>query len=69
MSRIVIIGNAGGGKSTLARKLAMARGLQHVEIDRLLWQKGWKLTPTDVYVRQHDDIIASDHWVIDGLGQ
>src|SRR5580704_6992988 len=69
MSRIVIIGNAGGGKSTLARKLAMMRGLQHIEIDRLLWQEGWKLTPTDVYMRQHDDIIASDDWVIDGLGQ
>ena len=69
MARIVVIGNAGGGKSTLARKLAAARGLQHVEIDRLLWQAGWKLTPTDVYTRQHDDIIVSDDWVIDGLGQ
>jgi hypothetical protein len=69
MPRIVIIGNAGGGKSTLARKLAMARGLQPIEIDRLLWQDGWKLTPTDIYMRQHDDIIASDDWVMDGLGQ
>jgi adenylate kinase family enzyme len=69
MSRIVIIGNAGGGKSTLARKLAVARELQHVEIDRLLWQEGWKLTPTDVYMRKHNDIIATDDWVIDGLGQ
>lgn len=69
MSRIVVIGNAGGGKSTLARKLALARGFQHVEIDRLLWQDGWKLTPIDVYMRQHEDIIASDGWVIDGLGE
>jgi adenylate kinase family enzyme len=38
MSRIAIIGNAGGGKSTLARKLAKQRGLRHIEIDRLLWQ-------------------------------
>jgi len=37
MSRIVIIGNAAGGKSTLARKLAIARKLRHIEIDRLLW--------------------------------
>jgi adenylate kinase family enzyme len=69
MSRVVVIGNAGGGKSTLARKLALARGLRHVEIDRLLWRDGWTLTPTDVYMRQHDDIIAGDNWVIDGLGQ
>jgi adenylate kinase family enzyme len=69
VTRVVIIGNAGGGKSTLARKLAAARRLQHVEIDRLLWEEGWKLASTDAYTKQHDDIIASDAWVIDGLGQ
>jgi hypothetical protein len=36
MSRIVIIGNAGGGKSTLERKLAARRRLPHIEVDRLL---------------------------------
>jgi hypothetical protein len=69
MARIVIIGNAGGGKSTLARKLAERRGLRHVEIDRLLWQDGWVLTPTDVYMRQHREIIRQETWIIDGLGQ
>ena len=69
MSRIVVIGNAGGGKSTLSRKLATARGLRHIEIDRLLWQEGWTLTPPDVYTRQHEAVIASDDWLFDGLGQ
>lgn len=69
MTRIVVIGNAGGGKSTLARKLAKRRGLRHVEIDRLLWQEGWVLTPEDIYARQHREIIDRDDWVIDGLGR
>ena len=69
MARIVVIGNAGGGKSTLARKLAERRGLRHVEIDRLLWQDDWVLTPEDVYARQHREIIDRDDWVIDGLGR
>jgi hypothetical protein len=69
MSRIVIIGNAGGGKSTLARKIAARRGLRHIEIDRLLWQDGWVPTPTEIYLRQHRELIAQDDWVIDGLGQ
>ena len=69
MSRVVIIGNAGGGKSTLARKLAQRRGLQHVEIDSLLWQQGWKLTPAEIYERRHAEIVAGDDWVIDGLGR
>jgi adenylate kinase family enzyme len=69
MSRVVIIGNAGGGKSTLARILSDQRALHHVEIDRLLWQEGWQLTPIEVYEREHAEIIKGDSWVIDGLGQ
>jgi adenylate kinase family enzyme len=69
VSRIAIIGNAGGGKSTLARRLAKQRGLRHVEIDQLLWQEGWKLSPADVYLRRHAELISSDGWIIDGLGQ
>jgi adenylate kinase family enzyme len=69
VSRIAIIGNAGGGKSTLARVLSRQRGLRHVEIDQLLWQEGWKLSPADVYARQHADLIAGESWIIDGLGQ
>ena len=68
MSRIAIIGNGGGGKSTLARTLAKQRRLRHVEIDQLLWQEGWKLSPADIYLKQHAELIASDGWVIDGLG-
>jgi adenylate kinase family enzyme len=69
VSRIAIIGNAGGGKSTLARTPAERRRLRYVEIDRWVWQEGWKLSPADVYLRQHAELIASDGWVIDGLGQ
>jgi len=69
MSRVVIIGNAGAGKSTLARKLAARRGLPHIEVDRLLWEEGWKIAPTEVYERQHAEAIAGDRWVIDGLGR
>ena len=42
--RLVIIGNTAGGKSTLARAVAGHRGLKLTEVDRLLWQPGWKLT-------------------------
>jgi hypothetical protein len=69
MPRVVIIGNAGGGKSTLARKIAERKGLKHVEIDRLLWQENWVLTPEEVYTRQHRQIIEQEDWLIDGLGR
>lgn len=64
----MIIGNAAGGKSTLARTLAARRDLPLVEMDRLLWQKGWQLAPADVYARRHAEAIAAERWVIEGLG-
>lgn len=68
MSRILILGNAGGGKSTLARKISKSRGLPQFEIDRLLWLEGWTLAPLGTYVREHEEIISGENWVIDGLG-
>ena len=69
MARIVVIGNAAGGKSTLARELARQRELPHVEVDRLLWQPGWKLAPANDYARAHAEAVAREKWVIDGLGR
>jgi adenylate kinase family enzyme len=68
VERTVVIGNAGGGKSTLARKLAARRRLPHREIDALLWQPGWQLTPSAVYEAEHARMIGEGRWVIDGLG-
>jgi len=69
MARIVIIGNAGGGKSTLARKLAERRGLPLTEIDRLYWKPGWAMAPDDEYETAHAQAIGGEAWVIDGLGR
>jgi adenylate kinase family enzyme len=69
MKRTAVIGNSGGGKSTLARKLASQRKSDHVEIDALLWQKGWQLTPADIYNAEHARLIATENWIIDGLGR
>jgi adenylate kinase family enzyme len=69
MKRAVILGNSGGGKSTLARRLASAWTCEHVEIDALLWQPGWQLTPADIYNARHMRLISGDHWIIDGLGR
>jgi adenylate kinase family enzyme len=69
MARIVVIGNAAGGKSTLARHLARRRELPLIEVDRLLWQQGWQETPAADYARGHATIVAQDRWVIDGLGR
>lgn len=67
-ARIVVIGNAGGGKSTLARKLAARRGLPYVEVDAFTWRPGWELAPEAEYRAAHAEAIAGESWVLDGLG-
>jgi adenylate kinase family enzyme len=69
MQRVVVIGNSGGGKSTLARRLAARLGLVHHEVDGLLWQPGWVPTPADTYEAEHARLIGGSGWVIDGLGR
>jgi adenylate kinase family enzyme len=69
VARIVVIGNAAGGKSTLARHLAHRRELPLFEVDRLLWLPGWQLAPEADYARGHAAIVVQDRWVIDGLGR
>jgi adenylate kinase family enzyme len=69
MKRTAIIGNSGGGKSTLACRLGAAWKCGHVEIDGLLWQSGWQLTPVEIYNAEHARLIATENWIIDGLGR
>ncbi len=69
VSRIVVIGNAGGGKSTLSRLIVVARHLPYLEVDRLLWRPGWQPTPKPAYDAEHARAVSRDAWLIDGLGQ
>jgi adenylate kinase family enzyme len=68
MARILIIGNAGGGKSVLARKVAAKRGLPYREIDAITWKPGWEAFSQAEYEAAHAKLIAEENWVIDGLG-
>jgi adenylate kinase family enzyme len=68
MARILVIGNAGGGKSVLARKLAAKRGLPYHEVDTIVWKPGWVMAPQAEYDAAHAGLIAQESWVLDGLG-
>ena len=66
--RIAIIGNAGGGKSTLARKLGKALDLQITYVDSIQYRSGWQRTETAECNRILDGAAQADRWVIDGFG-
>jgi adenylate kinase family enzyme len=65
--RIVIVGNAGGGKSILAKKLSLSRNLPLHRLDSLQWNPGWKPTPEEQFYKAHDAIVETPKWIIDGL--
>ena len=68
MKRVAIFGNAGGGKSTLARELATITGLPLAVIDELQFRPGGAQVPHEEYLQAHAALIASDEWIIDGFG-
>jgi len=66
MKRILIIGNAGSGKTTFAVKLAEKTGLPLVHLDKIYWTGNWEhLTRCEF-----DNILQSEldkqSWIIDG---
>lgn len=68
MTRIAIIGNAGGGKSTMARQLRDRLGLPLHAIDQLQWRPGWRPAPKEEFDAAHARLLAAPQWIIDGWG-
>lgn len=68
MKRVAVFGNAGGGKSSLARRLAELTGLPLHVIDMMQFRPGGAAVPHDEYLAAHADLIGRDAWIIDGFG-
>ena len=68
MRRIAVIGNGGGGKSTLARALGKTLDLPVHEVDEVQWLPGWRRAPLDEVAPILEGWAADDAWIIDGFG-
>jgi energy-coupling factor transporter ATP-binding protein EcfA2 len=64
--RILILGRTGSGKTTLARELAAATGVPHVELDALYFGPNFSTAPLPVLRDRTSAAIAGDRWVTDG---
>lgn len=42
MTRIAVIGNGGGGKTTMCRHLSHALNIPFYPIDQIQWKPGWQ---------------------------
>lgn len=67
MHKVALFGNAGGGKSTLARKLAEITGLPLYPLDSIQYRASGPV-PAEEYSQAHAKLIAHDRWIIEGYG-
>jgi hypothetical protein len=68
MNRVAVFGNAGGGKSALAQRLAELTGLPLYVVDIMQFRPGGAKVPHDEFLQAHADILRRDEWIIDGFG-
>ncbi len=68
MTRVAVIGNSGGGKTTLCARLGQALDLPVHVVDLFQFQPGWVQTPEAEFNALHQEWLASDRWIIDGWG-
>jgi adenylate kinase family enzyme len=68
MKRVAVFGNAGGGKSTLARRLADLAGLPLHVVDMMQFTAGGVEVPEDEFLQAHAELLRREEWIIDGFG-
>lgn len=65
--RIIIMGNAGSGKSTMARHLIHTSTIQCLSLDEIAWDEGTRRKPLDESIRElHRFLESNHHWIIEG---
>jgi adenylate kinase family enzyme len=68
MKKVAVFGNAGGGKSTLSKRLSETTGLPLYILDKIKYQPGGIEVSDEDYKQIHREILATDQWIIDGFG-
>ena len=68
MKKVAVFGNAAGGKSTLARRVAELTRLPLYPLDIIQYKRGGGKVPHEEYLEAHADLMTRDQWIIDGFG-
>lgn len=68
MNKVAVFGNAGGGKSTLSKQLAVITGLLWIPLDSIKYQTGGSEISPIEFKAAHDALLNQERWIIDGFG-
>jgi len=67
--KILVIGNAGSGKSSLGRKLSKKYELQLYGLDNIVWKENWTPTPKEKRIQLIKEITDEENWIIEGVSK
>ncbi len=68
IKKICLVGNSAAGKSTLSKKISEKTGIEMLSIDKFYWLPGWILREQCSFSKMHQEWLAKDAWIIDGIG-
>lgn len=67
--RILITGNAGAGKTTLARRLGKLLDRPVVGLDAVVWKPGWVRTSPEERRELESEIARGEEWLVEGVSR
>lgn len=66
LTRWLILGPGGAGKTRLALELSRVLDLPLIHLDRHYWKPGWLPSADEEWAQRVSELAASDAWVMDG---
>ncbi|WP_110065328.1 topology modulation protein [Cytobacillus oceanisediminis] len=67
MNRIMVIGiSAGAGKSTFAREVGEALGIEVIHLDAIFWKPGWVESELEEFSAAQRGIVKKQQWIMEG---
>ena len=65
--KLILLGNAGAGKSTMARRIIGDEPIPRLSLDEIAWDDGPKRKPLEVSLRMlHAFIQSNEQWIVEG---
>lgn len=64
--KIMVIGCAGSGKTTIAFKLHKKLHLPIIHLDQYYWKQNWQRSDLDEFTQTHDKLCLQDAWIMEG---
>ncbi len=65
--RIHITGNAGSGKTTLAKELGKILNINVFGLDKIVWKENWGVTPQEERAFLEQELTIKPEWIIEGV--